>query len=176
MFQGTLDLAACCSSGSAGATHSPFEGRSILSSAQITLGCVKCSLVYSPPRDYAPPVVHKWVQQFQNLTVVHTGAETGAGGRIRDTHATGTGSIMGASTAGYCTGNLLMDDHPLPGEDSSSAYPPGLAPPLQVTSLHTMIPFFHLNSTRPTCCCPVVLSFRAAMQEMWPKIGMHLRP
>ncbi|KAK9844820.1 hypothetical protein WJX74_007244 [Apatococcus lobatus] len=60
------------------------------------------------------------------------GAETGAGGRIRDTHATGTGSIMGASTAGYCTGNLLMEDHPLPGEDVSSAYPPGLAPPLQI--------------------------------------------
>lgn len=39
---------------------------------------------------------------------------------------------MGASTAGYCTGNLLMEDHPLPGEDPSSTYPPGLAAPLQV--------------------------------------------
>ena len=36
------------------------------------------------------------------------GAETGAGGRIRDTHATGTGSIMGAATAGYCVGNLRL--------------------------------------------------------------------
>lgn len=38
------------------------------------------------------------------------GAETGAGGRIRDTHATGIGSIMGAATAGYCTGNLHLDE------------------------------------------------------------------
>lgn len=37
------------------------------------------------------------------------GAETGAGGRIRDTHATGIGSIMGAATAGYCVGNLQLD-------------------------------------------------------------------
>ena len=29
------------------------------------------------------------------------GAETGAGGRIRDTHATGIGSYIGAATAGY---------------------------------------------------------------------------
>jgi phosphoribosylformylglycinamidine synthase len=36
---------------------------------------------------------------------------------MRDTHATGTGSIMGAGTAGYCVGNLLMDEHKLPGED-----------------------------------------------------------
>jgi phosphoribosylformylglycinamidine synthase len=36
------------------------------------------------------------------------GAETGAGGRIRDTHATGAGSMMGVSTAGYCVGNLHL--------------------------------------------------------------------
>jgi phosphoribosylformylglycinamidine synthase len=36
------------------------------------------------------------------------GAETGAGGRIRDTHATGSGSMMGAATAGYCVGNLHL--------------------------------------------------------------------
>lgn len=36
------------------------------------------------------------------------GAETGAGGRIRDTHATGIGSLVGASTAGYCVGNLQV--------------------------------------------------------------------
>ena len=42
---------------------------------------------------------------------VPAGAETGAGGRMRDTHATGTGSIMGAGTAGYCVGNLLLEGH-----------------------------------------------------------------
>lgn len=46
------------------------------------------------------------------------GAETGAGGRMRDTHATGTGSIMGAGTAGYCVGNLRLDGHVLPHEDT----------------------------------------------------------
>ncbi len=60
------------------------------------------------------------------------GAETGAGGRMRDTHATGIGSIMGAGTAGYCVGNLQLDGMPLPGEDSSFPYPESLASPLQV--------------------------------------------
>jgi len=67
------------------------------------------------------------------------GAETGAGGRIRDTHATGTGSLMGASTAGYCVGNLHLDaalpgGGSLPGEGAAGdePYPPSLAPPQQI--------------------------------------------
>ena len=63
------------------------------------------------------------------------GAETGAGGRIRDTHATGTGSIMGAATAGYCVGNLLVEGYDAPWEDPSEPYPESLAPPLQVWQL-----------------------------------------
>ena len=51
---------------------------------------------------------------------------------MRDTHATGIGSIMGAGTAGYCVGNLQLDGMPLPGEDTSFSYPPTLASPLQV--------------------------------------------
>lgn len=46
---------------------------------------------------------------FPCAVAPYPGAETGAGGRIRDTHATGIGSIMGAATAGYCTGNLQID-------------------------------------------------------------------
>ncbi len=65
---------------------------------------------------------------------VSAGAETGAGGRMRDTHATGIGSIMGAGTVGYCVGNLQLDGTPLPGEDASFSYPESLASPLQVTS------------------------------------------
>ena len=65
-------------------------------------------------------------------TPLLVGAETGAGGRIRDTHATGTGSIMGASTAGYCVGNLLVEGYEAPWEDASEPYPESLAPPLQV--------------------------------------------
>lgn len=47
---------------------------------------------------------------FPCAVAPYPGAETGAGGRIRDTHATGTGSIMGAATAGYCVGNLNMEE------------------------------------------------------------------
>lgn len=44
---------------------------------------------------------------------------------------------MGAATAGYCVGNLLLDASlpgggPLPGEDPSEPYPPSLAPPQQI--------------------------------------------
>jgi len=60
------------------------------------------------------------------------GAETGAGGRIRDTHATGIGSLVGAATAGYCVGNLQMENSFAPWEDSSFTYPPNLASPLQI--------------------------------------------
>lgn len=45
---------------------------------------------------------------FPCAVAPYPGAETGAGGRIRDTHATGTGSIMGAASAGYCVGNLQV--------------------------------------------------------------------
>ncbi|KAK3280418.1 hypothetical protein CYMTET_11738 [Cymbomonas tetramitiformis] len=62
----------------------------------------------------------------------YPGAETGAGGRIRDTHATGRGSIMTAGTAGYCVGNLCHDDAQVPGEPEGEVYPPNLAPPLQI--------------------------------------------
>ncbi|PQP95816.1 hypothetical protein Pyn_11703 [Prunus yedoensis var. nudiflora] len=62
----------------------------------------------------------------------YPGAETGAGGRIRDTHATGRGSYVVAATAGYCVGNLNMEGSYAPWEDSSFAYPSNLASPLQI--------------------------------------------
>lgn len=59
------------------------------------------------------PVKRTWdllltaeTHNFPCAVAPYPGAETGAGGRIRDTHATGTGSIMGAASAGYCVGNL----------------------------------------------------------------------
>lgn len=69
---------------------------------------------------------------FPCAVAPYPGAETGAGGRIRDTHATGIGSIMGAATAGYCVGNLNMDGYRLPGQDESFKYPETLASPLQI--------------------------------------------
>eukprot|EP00897_Mesotaenium_endlicherianum_P000810 jgi/Mesen1/1072/ME000123S00248 len=69
---------------------------------------------------------------FPCAVAPYPGAETGAGGRIRDTHATGIGSLVVAATAGYCVGNLQMEGHSAPWEDTTFAYPPNLAPPLQI--------------------------------------------
>jgi phosphoribosylformylglycinamidine synthase len=60
------------------------------------------------------------------------GAETGTGGRIRDTHATGRGSLVVAGTAAYCVGNLQIPSYPLPWEDTSFGYPTNLASPLDI--------------------------------------------
>ncbi len=60
------------------------------------------------------------------------GAETGTGGRIRDVHATGRGSLVIAGTAAYCVGNLQIPGYPLAWEDPSFEYPPNLATPLQI--------------------------------------------
>ncbi|MEI7452539.1 MAG: phosphoribosylformylglycinamidine synthase [Candidatus Falkowbacteria bacterium] len=64
------------------------------------------------------------------------GAETGAGGRIRDVQATGRGGLMLAGTAGYCVGNLHFGDHfdrdDLPWEKRGLIYPSNLATPLEI--------------------------------------------
>lgn len=60
------------------------------------------------------------------------GAETGTGGRIRDSHATGRGSYPVAGTAGYCVGNLYIPGYDLPWETKGLAYPDNLASPLQI--------------------------------------------
>ena len=60
------------------------------------------------------------------------GAETGAGGRIRDVHAAGRGSLVVAGTAAYCVGNLRIPGYELPWEDRSFRYPSNLASPLEI--------------------------------------------
>lgn len=60
------------------------------------------------------------------------GAETGTGGRLRDGHATGTGSLVVAGTAAYCVGNLNIPDYDLPWERKDFEYPPNIAKPLQI--------------------------------------------
>jgi phosphoribosylformylglycinamidine synthase len=60
------------------------------------------------------------------------GAETGTGGRIRDVHATGRGSLVIAGTSAYCVGNLRIPGYPLAWEDPSFEYPSNLATPLQI--------------------------------------------
>ncbi len=60
------------------------------------------------------------------------GAETGTGGRIRDVHATGRGSLVIAGTAAYSVGNLRIPGYNLPWEDDSFVYPANLATPLDI--------------------------------------------
>lgn len=60
------------------------------------------------------------------------GAETGTGGRIRDTAATGIGSLVCAGTAGYSVGNLQIPGCAFPWEDSTFGYPDNLASPLSI--------------------------------------------
>ncbi len=60
------------------------------------------------------------------------GAETGTGGRIRDVHATGRGSLFVAGTAAYCVGNLQIPGYPLPWEHGCFIYPGNMASPLQI--------------------------------------------
>ncbi|MEE9133055.1 MAG: phosphoribosylformylglycinamidine synthase [Gemmatimonadota bacterium] len=60
------------------------------------------------------------------------GAETGTGGRLRDVHATGRGSLYVAGTAAYCVGNLRIPGYELPWEDPGFAYPGNLASPLEI--------------------------------------------
>ena len=69
---------------------------------------------------------------FPCAVAPHPGAETGAGGRIRDTRATGRGSFVVVSTAGYCVGNLNVEGSYAPWEDHSFTYPSNLASPLQI--------------------------------------------
>ena len=70
---------------------------------------------------------------FPTGVAPYPGAETGTGGRIRDTHATGSGSHVVAGTAAYCVGNLHVPGYPLPWEEATGfTYPPTLAAPLTI--------------------------------------------
>eukprot|EP00931_Biecheleriopsis_adriatica_P028850 TRINITY_DN1719_c0_g1_i3.p1 TRINITY_DN1719_c0_g1~~TRINITY_DN1719_c0_g1_i3.p1 ORF type:complete len:1345 (-),score=294.63 TRINITY_DN1719_c0_g1_i3:59-4039(-) len=60
------------------------------------------------------------------------GAETGAGGRIRDGESTGKGSLVVGAVAGYAVGNLHLPGYKMPWEVEDFKYPSNMAPPLQV--------------------------------------------
>ncbi len=59
------------------------------------------------------------------------GAETGAGGRIRDVQGTGKGGFVIAGTTGYCVANLHIPGYTLPWE-SSYQCPENLASALEI--------------------------------------------
>ncbi len=60
------------------------------------------------------------------------GAETGAGGRIRDIQGTGKGGFVVAGTSGYCVANLHIDGYELPWETAGFEYPDNLARARQI--------------------------------------------
>jgi len=59
------------------------------------------------------------------------GAETGAGGRIRDVQGTGKGGFVIAGTTGYCVANLHIPGYTLPWENSYPC-PANLASALEI--------------------------------------------
>ncbi|KAK7235061.1 phosphoribosylformylglycinamidine synthase [Aureococcus anophagefferens] len=96
-----------------------------------------------PPAAYGPSRLVETQRTLHSLLTAEThnfpcavaplpGAETGAGGRLRDVQATGRGAHAMAGVAGYCVGNLLLDGHAIAGEDPSRAYPAHLASPRQI--------------------------------------------
>ncbi|MBS13252.1 MAG: phosphoribosylformylglycinamidine synthase [Gemmatimonadetes bacterium] len=78
------------------------------------------------------PLLTAETHNFPSGVAPFPGAETGTGGRIRDTHATGRGSLVVAGTAAYCVGNLRIPGYPLPWEDSDFQYPDNLSDPLTI--------------------------------------------
>ncbi len=66
------------------------------------------------------------------LVAPFPGAETGAGGRIRDDRAVGRGSLVHAGLAGYCVGNLHIPGYGIPGETVGGEYSRRHASPLDI--------------------------------------------
>ncbi len=78
------------------------------------------------------PLLTAETHNFPSGVAPVPGAETGTGGRIRDTHATGRGSYPIAATAGYCVGDLNIPGYAIPGEQSGRAYPSTIRSPLEI--------------------------------------------
>jgi phosphoribosylformylglycinamidine synthase len=78
------------------------------------------------------PLLTAETHNFPSGVAPFPGAETGTGGRIRDTHATGRGSLVVAGTAAYCVGNLMIPGYAMPWEDEGFQYPENLARPLTI--------------------------------------------
>jgi phosphoribosylformylglycinamidine synthase len=91
----------------------------------------RCSPLLLEDRVY-DPIFTAETHNFPSGVAPFPGAETGTGGRIRDVQATGRGGLVVAGTAGYCTGNLLIPDYVIPGENRTFAYPTNLASPLDI--------------------------------------------
>jgi len=93
------------------------------------------------PTRYGEPSPLEAMQILQHLTATaethnhptliapFPGAETGTGGRIRDSRAVGRGGLAHAGLAGYCVGNLHIPGFEIPGEEVGGEYTPQAAEP-----------------------------------------------
>lgn len=77
------------------------------------------------------PLLTAETHNFPTGVAPFPGAETGTGGRLRDTMATGQGSFVIAGTAGYCVGNLNIPGYDLSWE-RNYPIPNNLARPLDI--------------------------------------------
>ncbi len=96
------------------------------------------------PRTPGKPSAFVLFQLLQHLTATaethnhptliapFSGAETGAGGRIRDSRAVGRGAYGHAGLAGYCVDNLHIPGFPIPGEDIGAEFSYRTASPLEI--------------------------------------------
>ncbi|HDL02186.1 MAG TPA: phosphoribosylformylglycinamidine synthase, partial [candidate division Zixibacteria bacterium] len=78
------------------------------------------------------PIFTAETHNFPSGIAPFPGAETGAGGRIRDIQATGTGGLVVAGATAYCVGNLQIPGYKLSWEDTSVKYPFEMASPLKI--------------------------------------------
>ena len=67
------------------------------------------------------------------------GAETGAGGRMRDNHSTGRGAYVQAGVAGYCVGALDAYEAADGGAVLEREYPANMAKPDQILIDSTLV-------------------------------------
>jgi len=85
----------------------------------------------------------------------------GAGGRMRDTHATGIGSLLTAGTSGYCVGNLRI-----PGEEmaheAGGLLRTSTRPTLSLLFLLRASGGLLTTSTRPSLSLLLLLLLRAS--------------
>ena len=87
---------------------------------------------YAVTSELSHPLLTAETHNFPSGVAPFPGAETGTGGRLRDTHATGRGSLVGAGISAYMTGNLRIPGFEQPWEDLDAPLPPNLAPPLEI--------------------------------------------
>lgn len=74
-------------------------------------------------RKMVHPIFTAETHNFPTGIAPFPGAATGTGGRIRDIQAMGRGGLMVAGTAGYCIGNLRLENDPQPWEPEGFEYP-----------------------------------------------------